>query len=139
MPDSKIQLFGLLFPILALFLAPNHDTSPITIIILAIHSIANYNFSFTAHATGIFQNGGKLSAPFLRSVAIPAVRPVYIYIVDTMSLYFFKQIMYIKNIDCVALHVFFLLYLVKVDVFVGYSCKFHYTLFPFRRKIHILH
>ena len=45
------------FPTLALFLAP-----PITIITLAIHSIANYNFSATAHA-GIFQNAGK-SAPF---------------------------------------------------------------------------
>ena len=62
MPDSKIQLSWLLFPTLALFLAPNHDSSPITIIILAILSIANYNFSATAHA-GIFQNGKKL-APF---------------------------------------------------------------------------
>ena len=48
MPDSKIHLFGLLFPTLALFLAPNHDSSLITIIILAIHVIANYNFSATA-------------------------------------------------------------------------------------------
>ena len=62
MPDYKIHLFWLLFPTLALFLAPNHDSSPITIIILAIHSLANYNFSATAHAR-IFKNGGK-SAQF---------------------------------------------------------------------------
>ena len=37
MPDSKIQIFRLLFPTLELFLAPNHESSPITIIILAIH------------------------------------------------------------------------------------------------------
>ena len=80
MPDSKIHLFWLLFPTLALLLAPNPDSLPITIIILAIHSIANYNFSATANAE-IFQNGGK-SALFLRSVAILAVHPVYIYIVD---------------------------------------------------------
>ena len=54
--------FWLIFPTLALFLAPNHDSSPITIIILAIHSIANYNSFATAHL-GILQNGGK-SAPF---------------------------------------------------------------------------
>ena len=54
--------FWLLFPTLAMFLAPNHDFSPITIIILAIHFIANSNFSATAHAR-IFRNGGK-SAPF---------------------------------------------------------------------------
>ena len=71
--------FGLLFPTLALFLAPNHGSSPITIIILAIHSIANYNFFATAHAR-VSQKGGKL-AHFLRSVAIAAVHPVYIYIV----------------------------------------------------------
>ena len=62
MPDSKSHLFCLLSPTLALFLAPNHDSSPIIIIILAIHSIANYNSFATAHA-GIFQNGGN-SAPF---------------------------------------------------------------------------
>ena len=31
MPDSNIQLFWLLFPTLALFLAPNYDSSPIAI------------------------------------------------------------------------------------------------------------
>ena len=49
MPDSKIKLFWLLFPTLALFWAPNHDSSPITINILAIHLIAKYNlFCYSA-------------------------------------------------------------------------------------------
>ena len=61
MPDSKIHLVGSFFPTLVLFLAPNRF-SPISIIILAIHSIANYNFFATAHAR-IFQNGEKF-APF---------------------------------------------------------------------------
>ena len=61
MPDSKIQLFWLLFPTLAQFLAPNHDFHR-SLSFLAIHFIANYNFSAIAHAR-FFQNGGKL-APF---------------------------------------------------------------------------
>ena len=55
MPDSK---FLAPFSCSARFLAPNHDSSPIIIIILAIHSLAKYNFSATAHAR-IFQNAGK--------------------------------------------------------------------------------
>ena len=41
------------FPTLALFLAPNHDSSTITIIILAIHPSPITIFSPTAHAQSI--------------------------------------------------------------------------------------
>ena len=86
MPDSKIHLF----PTLALFLAPNHDFSPITIINLVIHYIANYNFSATAH-TGSSKMAEN-RPHFLRPVAIPAVHPVYIYIVGVNTFKFFLMV-----------------------------------------------
>ena len=58
-----VTVTNLLVSTLVLFVTPNDDSSPITIIILAIHSIANYNFSATADAR-IFQNGGKLASLF---------------------------------------------------------------------------
>ena len=57
------HLFCLFFPTLALFLAPNHDSSPITIIIQAIIPSPVTTFSATAHVR-IFQNGGKLASLF---------------------------------------------------------------------------
>ena len=76
MPDSKIQLFWLLFPTLALFLAPNHDfhrslslswrsiPSPITTFLLLRMPRASKMADNRPH--------------FLRSIAIAAVHPVYI-------------------------------------------------------------
>ena len=61
MPDFKIQLFWFLFPTLSLFLAANHDSSPITLFWRSIPSPFT-TLSTAAHAR-IFQNGGKF-APF---------------------------------------------------------------------------
>ena len=81
MSGSKIHLFGSFFLLWRCFWLLNHDFSPITIIILAIHYIANYNFSATAHA-GSSKIAENLPH-FLRSVSILAVYPVYIFIVVT--------------------------------------------------------
>ena len=64
------------FPTLALFLAPNHDSSTITIIILAIHPSPNKNFLLLRMLGSIKMVENR--PHFLRSVAIALVHPVYI-------------------------------------------------------------
>ena len=82
MPDYKIHLFWLLFPTLALFLAPNDNHDFHRSLSLSWRSILTPITTFLLlHMPGSFKMAENW-LHFLRSVAIAAVHPVYIYIVD---------------------------------------------------------
>ena len=78
-PDSKIQLFWLLFPTLVLFLAPYHDFH--RSLSLSWRSIQSPITTFLLLRMRESSKMAEIRPHFLRSVAIPSVHPVYICIV----------------------------------------------------------
>ena len=132
-------IFSLLFPALALFLAPNHNSSPITIIILAIHPspIITLLLLRMPGSSKMAENRPH----FLRSVAIAAVHPVYIYIVERGCLGCLKQ-KCIETVRTLVLQIeYFLGVLLKMKLFYSILCQIlHYSSnFTFISVITIYH